>query len=64
MPMFTFYPTRADGLSATFETHELTGDDAALAFASVVLDRHESASSVVVYCGPRKVLQHDRAVAA
>ena len=60
MPLFTFYPTRADGLSATFETRELESDEVATTFAARVLDRHESAACVVVYCGQRKVLERSR----
>ncbi|MDZ4373152.1 MAG: hypothetical protein U1C74_17245 [Phenylobacterium sp.] len=56
MPLYTIYPTRLDGLSDSFETAELAGDADVLTEALRVLDAHESAVSVVVYCDNRKVL--------
>ena len=55
MPLFTFYPMRADGASTVFETHELAGDDQAFSRARRVLDDHASAAEVAIWQGERKV---------
>lgn len=60
MPLYTFYPTRADGLSSSFECCELENDRDAELQALQVLDTHDSAVSVVTYCGGRKVLTRRR----
>jgi hypothetical protein len=55
MPLFTFYPCRADGSSTAFETFD-GGDDAqAMAHAEQVLSEHESAVEVIVWQGERHV---------
>lgn len=55
MPLFTFYPCKADGSSTAFETLECAGDEQALAFARRVLDEHMSSVEVVVWQGERRV---------
>lgn len=60
MPLCTFYPTRADGLSASFETRELDDDGDAGVQALQVLEAHDSAVSVVTWCGARKVVTRRR----
>jgi len=55
MPLFTFYPCRADGSSAAFETIECRDDAEALAHAPRVLDEHLSAVQVVIWQGEREV---------
>lgn len=53
--LFTFYPCRADGSSAAFETLECRDDQDALARARRVLDDHRSAVEVVIWQGERQV---------
>lgn len=55
MPLFTFYPCRADGSSTAFETFEEDGDTPALARAERVLSEHPSAVEVVIWQGERRV---------
>lgn len=55
MPLFTFYPCRADGASPGFETIECVDDAAALARARRVLEDHLSAAEVVVWRGERRI---------
>lgn len=55
MPLFTFYPCRADGSATAFETFEHTNDEAALVRAAQVLHEHTSAVEVVVWQGERRV---------
>lgn len=55
MPLYTFYPARADGASTAFETYDLDDDEAALSRARRVLRDHASAAEVVVWQGDRKV---------
>jgi len=55
MPLYTFYPCRADGTSTTFEVYDLVDDDAALARAKRVAQDHLSCDSVAVWCGSRRV---------
>lgn len=60
MPLYTFYPTLANGLCDTFQSVQLDGDDSVAEWALRVLGDHPSAKTVVVYCGPRKVLTRAR----
>lgn len=53
MPLFTFYPRKADGSSAAFETIECGGDEEAMARARRVLEDHLSAVEVVIWHGER-----------
>lgn len=55
MPLFTFYPCRADGSSSAFESLECLDDDSALVRARRVLAEHDSAVEVVVWTGERQV---------
>lgn len=49
MPLFSFYPTRDDGVSLTFETADLADKASALTFANRLLEAHDSAAEVVVF---------------
>lgn len=49
MPGFSFYPTRADGVTLTFEVAELMDQPAAERFAQELLFIHLTAADVVVY---------------
>lgn len=55
MPLFTFYPCRADGSSIAFETFECHDDERALHTAQQVLREHRSSVEVVVWQGERRV---------
>jgi hypothetical protein len=55
MPIYTFYPCRADGFSTTFEAYELDGDAEALDRAELLLRQHASCDFVTVWHGDRKV---------
>lgn len=55
VPLFTFYPCRADGSSTAFETAECPGDADALVRARRVLDDHLSAVEVTIWQGERQV---------
>ena len=55
MPLFTFYPCRADGSSTAFETFECDDDTGALTRAQRVLAEHLSSVEVVVWQGERQV---------
>lgn len=55
MPLFTFYPCRADGSSTAFETHECADDTDAATRARRVLTEHPSSVEVVVWQGERRV---------
>ena len=55
MPLFTFYPCRADGSSTAFQTLECPDDEQALLFAHRVLEEHQSSVEVVVWQGERQV---------
>ena len=55
MPLFTFYPCRADGSSTAFETFECLDDAVALTRARRILTEHGSSVEVVVWQGERRV---------
>ena len=55
VPLFTFYPCRADGSSTAFQTFECRDDAQALSYARRVLDEHLSSVEVVIWQGERKV---------
>jgi len=57
MPNYTFFPTRADGASATFTSADLLDDAHALVHAETVLLAHPSATAVTVWDGDREVGQ-------
>lgn len=56
MPIYTFYPCRADGSSTTFEAFELDGDHAARERAAVLRAQHPSCAFVTVWRGDHEVL--------
>jgi hypothetical protein len=56
MNLYTFYPTRPDGLAPTMSMIELENDAAAFMEAVQLLEEHASAESIVVWQGPRRVL--------
>lgn len=58
MPIYTFYPTRCDGSSPTFEAHELSSDATALDRAARILQGHDSCETVEVWEGDRQVGVH------
>ena len=55
MELYTFYPCKADGSAASFETFHLPDDAAALDRAAAVLSQHASCAYVAVWCGDRLV---------
>ena len=55
MPMFTFYPCRADGSSIAFDVFDCVDDVTALGAAERVLSEHRSSVEVVVWQGERRV---------
>jgi|GEM_PF-1592896 len=55
MPLYTFYPCREDGTSATFESHDLPDDSAAFVRAHAVAEAHASCTYVAIWCGNRMV---------
>ena len=61
MPLYTFYPCREDGTSATFETFELADDGDARVRARKIGRDHESCSYVAIWCGARRVPEQMRA---
>jgi type IV pilus biogenesis protein CpaD/CtpE len=64
MPIYTFYPRRADGGSSAFDAMELRDDDQARAFADRVLAAHASAVEVAIWAGEREVGHVSRLAAA
>ena len=60
MPLYTIYPTRPDGVAATFEAKNCLTDRMATAEALLLLERHPSASHVVVWQGLRRVVTFAR----
>lgn len=60
MPIYTFYPCKADGVSESFVSLDLVDDAEAEGRALQILDRHASATHVVVWNGERKVLSRHR----
>lgn len=56
MQIYTFYPTRADGVATTFASEDCKNDTQALLEAVLLLEEHESAASVVIWQGARRVL--------
>ena len=55
MPVYTFYPHRADGSSVTFEAHELACDRTAIDRAGELLNEYITSRTVVVWEGERQV---------
>lgn len=55
MPLYTLYPCRLDDVSIGMEAYDLDDDMHAAARTLQVLDEHQSAEFVVVWCGDRKV---------
>lgn len=58
MPIYTFYPTRRDGSSPTFEAHELACDATALNRAAHILQHHDTCETVEIWDGDREVGVH------
>lgn len=56
MPLYTFYPCDCDGVSNTFEAHELPPEAKVADFALKVLLEHPSCDYVEVWQGERYVL--------
>lgn len=56
MPIYTFYPCRRDGSSATFEAFELDGDDDARKHAAVLKQQHPTCAFVTVWRGDSQVV--------
>ena len=61
MAIYALYPTRADGISTTLAVDEFDNDTEALLAAVALLEQHDSAASVVIWEGKRRVLQCIRA---
>lgn len=61
MPIYALYPTRADGVSTTLAVDDFDNDTEALLAAVTLLEQHDSAASVVIWEGKRRVLQCIRA---
>ena len=60
MPLYTFYPTRPDGLAPSFEATDCASDAIAVTRAIEVLVEHPGASHVVVWQGQRCVMTFPR----
>jgi len=60
MPLYTFYPTRPDGLAPSFEAIDCASDAVAVTHAIEVLGEHTAASHVVVWQGQRCVMTFPR----
>ncbi len=60
MPIYTFYPCKADGDATSFDAADLRSDAQARIHALRVLAQHASCSHVVVWLGDRQVLTCDR----
>ncbi|CAN7143487.1 hypothetical protein LJR225_000091 [Phenylobacterium sp. LjRoot225] len=56
MPIYTFYPCRPDGSSATFEAFELANDAEAQRRALALLPQHPTCAFVTVWQGDREVM--------
>jgi hypothetical protein len=56
MPVYTFYPCRADGSSTTFEAFEADGDAEAQRRAAELLQQHSSCAYVTIWQSDRLVL--------
>ena len=56
MQIYTFYPTRSDGIATTFSSESCENDTQALLAAVQLLEEHDSAASVVIWQGSRRVL--------
>ncbi|KQW73291.1 hypothetical protein ASC73_02760 [Phenylobacterium sp. Root1277] len=60
VPLYTIYPTKPDGVAATFEAMSCPTDKIAIAEALLLLSEHPTASHVVVWQGLRKVVSCGR----
>jgi hypothetical protein len=61
MPLYTFYCRRSDGTAVTFETAELSNDEAATVRLQGVLSGHASCDYVEVFQDERLVATSCRA---
>jgi len=57
MPIFAFYPTRADGASPSFDLIELGSEAEALRHGRAVCREHQSCDHVVIWEGDRLIGQ-------
>jgi hypothetical protein len=53
--LYLFYPRHEDGSLFTFEAHNCSDDDEAMARAEQVLRAHDSSVEVVVWLGDRRI---------
>jgi hypothetical protein len=63
MSLYTLYPCKADGVSASFEVFEFSSDADLNARAEQILIAHPSCAYVNVWQGDRKVLAVHRTCA-
>lgn len=63
LPLYTFFPSAADGSITVFEAFELADDEAARRRADRVLASHPTATEVTIWCDDRLVGRHPRAAA-
>lgn len=61
MPLYTFFPTRPDGVATTIAVLDLDTDSAAFIEAVQLLEEHASARSVEIWQASRRVLACVRA---
>ena len=64
MPIYTFYPCRADGAPTTFEAIELRDDFEAQGHVARLLRQHPTCAFVTVWSGDRTVLGPPQAAQA
>lgn len=60
MPLYTFNLCKADGISVTFEFHDLMDDSQAVAVVGELLERHASCEHVEVWEDERAVASRRR----
>lgn len=60
MPIYSFYPTRSDGSSLSFELIDFESDAEALRHGRDVCLEHQSCDYVVVWSGDRVIGQVSR----
>lgn len=60
MTLYTFNLCRPDGVSASFEAHDLPKDSDTFARAGELLDQHLSCDYVEIWDGERPVLSRHR----
>ena len=55
MPIYTFYPTRSDGVALSFSAIALADDPEAFRQAELVAREHPSCCEVIVWEGERRL---------